>query len=75
MAENISESSNESIVPDPVSLNDNTRLALFKKIHACEMKGKLLDTSVVDQVLSTFGSKQCCVLPTFTMEEGSGSPY
>ena len=39
------------------------------------MKGELLDTSVVDQVLSTFGSKQCCVLPTFMMEEGSGSPY
>ena len=32
MAENISESFNENIVPDAVSLNDNTRLALFKKI-------------------------------------------
>ena len=44
-------------IADTITLDDETRLMLLKKINKCETKGEMLDTLVVDQVLSLFKTR------------------
>ena len=41
----------------------------------CETNGKLLDTRVIDQLLSVFNSEECFLCPTYSTVEGQMAPY
>ena len=41
---------------------------MLKKINVCETKSKLLDTLVVDQLLSMFKNEKSFVFPTYSTE-------
>ena len=62
---------------DTRKLNEDTtvRLLLLKKINVCETKRELLDTRVIDPLLSIFKSEICHVFPTYSTTEGNMSPY
>ena len=60
---------------DTISIDEDSRLIILKKINLCETKGKFLDTQVVDQLLSIFNSKTCFVFPTYSTVDGDLSPY
>ena len=64
------------IPPDTVVIiNTVERLLLIKEINMCEMKGYMLDTRVIDQLLSLFKTEKCFIFPTYTTVTGGMSPY
>ena len=57
------------VIPaDTVQLNPSIRLSLIQKID-------LLDTSVIDQLLSLHHRKECYIFPPFSTTEGHLSPF
>ena len=57
------------------TMKEEYRMRLIKLINSCEIDRKLLDTSVVDQVLSPFGSLYVFICPTYTPKQGQNAPY
>ena len=63
------------IPADTVSFNDASRISILRQINGCETEGKLLNTHVVDQLLSVFNSNTCFIFPTYSTVSGNMSPY
>ena len=63
------------IPADTVSFNDASRITILRQINGCETEGKLLNTHVVDQLLSVFHSNTCFIFPTYSTVSGNMSPY
>ena len=61
--------------PDTTTLDERTRLRLLEAINMCETMRQLLFTSVIDQVVSPFRSKDVSICPTFTPTDGQNSLY
>ena len=60
---------------DTATVDNENRLQILKMINMCETNGKLLDTRVIDQLLSVFNSEECFVCPTYSTVEGQMAPY
>ena len=60
---------------DTATVDNENRLHILKMINMCETNGKLLDTRVIDQLLSVFNSEECFVCPTYSTVEGQMAPY
>ena len=60
---------------DTEILNEETRLRMLTAISMCEMKGETLDTSVIDQVLSPFVSRELHICPTFAPRNTKTTEY
>lgn len=70
-----SDATNIIIPPDTVEIDEKKRIDIMKKINLCEMKGKFLDTLVVDQLMCNFHNAKCFVFPTYSPSDGNMSPY
>ena len=72
-----SKASEESFVmtADTVTVDNENRLHILKMINMCETNGQLLDTRVIDQLLSVFNSEECFVCPTYSTIGGQMAPY
>ena len=57
-----------------VELDEDIRLLILKKINLWETKRKLLDTLVIDQLMSYFNDAKCIVFPT-SRSIGNTNPY
>ena len=60
---------------DTAIVDNENRLHILKMINMCETNGQLLDTRVIDQLLSVFNSEECFVCPTYSTIDGQMAPY